>query len=90
MVSKSHSLDSLLHSQSEEGQGTELSGHYTKKIKRTMTASLFCTTKILLGWSSIGPPSCFQWEGKVTRKQEEIAEMQAQYYETKIKRINDE
>ena len=51
------------------------------------TAKLFGKTKELLGWQQSGPPSGFLINGKILRKQKDIAEAQAVYYENKILKI---
>ena len=48
---------------------------------------LFKTTTQLLGSTTAGPPSCLMKDGRTTMKQEEIAEIQSEYYTEKIKKI---
>ena len=53
----------------------------------TNTAKLFSKTRELLGQVKAGPPTCFLVNGKPIRKQQELANHQAQYYHDKIIKI---
>ena len=56
-------------------------------IENTNDASkLYSLTRQLLGWKQAGPPVCFQRDGKLIRKQKEVAECQAKFYREKIKK----
>ena len=48
---------------------------------------LFSTTKQLLGSTSTGPPSTFLVNGKLVRKQQELADTLAEYYTRKVSDI---
>ena len=45
---------------------------------------LFGNAKNLLGWTSAGPPSCFQVAGRTIRGQKELANEQIKFYENKV------
>ena len=51
---------------------------------------LFKQTRTLLGWKSAGPPTCFLVGGRAIRKQQDIAETQASYYQDKINQIKED
>ena len=53
------------------------------------TAKLFNKTRNLLGWNRSGPPVMLINEGKVVRKQAEIANVQINYYRDKVRKIKD-
>ena len=53
------------------------------------TARLFSTTRNLLGWTKQGSPNCFNIDGKVIRKQKELADCQVFYYEENIRKIRE-
>ena len=58
---------------------------YEKIENEKDVRKLFSLTKEILNWNSSGPPSCFQKDGKLYRKQEDIANMQAEFYREKSK-----
>ena len=59
-----------------------------EKIEEEKDAKkLFGNAKNLLGWTSPGPPSCFQVEGRTIRSQKELANEQIKFYENKVKDI---
>ena len=51
------------------------------------SGKIFATTKELLGMTKTGHPSYFKVEGKTTFKQQELAEWQADWFQTKLKII---
>ena len=51
------------------------------------TGKLHKTTTQLLGSNTAGPPNCLMKDGRTTMKQEEIAEIQSEYYHEKIRKI---
>ena len=55
--------------------------------KEADTAKLFSTTRELLGWKRSGPPKCFDMDGRLVRKQKELADCQASFYEQKVQKI---
>ena len=61
-----------------------------QKIEDTKdTGALFSLTRSLLGWSRTGPPVMFLREGQTVRKHRELADMQADYYYQKVKKIKE-
>ena len=60
---------------------------YEKIESEDDSARLFAVTRQLLGWEQSGPPSCLNENGKILRKQKEIADCQASYYADKISKI---
>ena len=64
-----------------------LKSTYKKIEEERDSANLFTTTRNLLGWIKAGPPDCFQVAGRAVTKQKEIADVQANYYESKIIKI---
>ena len=53
------------------------------------TSKLFATTRKLLGWKQLGPPTSFNVKGHIIRKQKELADHQVNYYEEKINKIKE-
>ena len=51
------------------------------------TSKLFATTRKLLGWKQLGAPTSFNVNGKIVRKQKELADCQINCYEEKINLI---
>ena len=64
-----------------------LNNIYTELETETNTAKLFGKTRELLGQIKAGPPTCFLIKGKPIRKQQDLANHQAQYYFDKIQNI---
>ena len=48
------------------------------------TSKLYGMTMELLGWRSAGPPTSLSYKGRTSRKQQDIAEMQAQTMRTRL------
>ena len=57
---------------------------YTKMETECDSARLFATTKHLMDWKQPSPPVCFLKEGILYRKQQDLANIQIDYYENKI------
>ena len=55
--------------------------------KEKDSEKLFSTTKKVLGWFMSGPPSGLKVEGKMVRKQIDLANIQASYYVDKVQKI---
>ena len=53
----------------------------------TDTGKLFKLTRKMLNWNQAGPPTQFLSEGKVVRKEKELADLQALYYRDKVRNI---
>ena len=53
------------------------------------TASLFATTRNLLGWKKAGPPTVFNIEGNIIKKQKELADCQLNFYHEKLDKIRE-
>ena len=64
-----------------------ISEMYEKIESENDSEKLFQTTRNLLGWTKLGPPNEFHIDGTVIRGQREIADLQANYYSDKIKKI---
>ena len=59
---------------------------YSKMETEHDSSRLFATTKHLMGWKQPSPPSCFLKEGITYRKQQDLAKIQIDHYENKIKK----
>ena len=51
------------------------------------TKNIFKVTKDILGWVNSGQPTCFIWEGKITRKPAELANIFQNYFSKKIEKL---
>ena len=65
--------------------------HQKRQFKRVEdekdSAKLYSLTRDILGWKMSPPPQCFLVDGRMIRKQEELANIQAAYYKNKVKGI---
>ena len=67
--------------------GRHLTEVYKNLETEKDTGKLYSTTRKLLGWNKQGPPSSFLVDGILVKKQQQIANHQADYYDKKIKEI---
>ena len=60
---------------------------YEKMEREWDSARLFATTKHLMGWKQPKPPVCFLNDGIPHRKQQDLANIQIDFYENKVNKI---
>ena len=51
---------------------------------------LFSTTRRLLNWQPAGPPKSFLLDGRLTSKQQQVADIQVNYYANKLEKIRNQ
>ena len=66
-----------------------LSSMYERIEGERDSARLHSLTRQLLGWKGGGPPKSFLIDGKTTSKQSELANIQAEYYVSKVKKVKE-
>ena len=68
-------------------KGVHVRANFKRLETEADTGKLYKLTRKMLNWNQAGPPTQFTSEGKIVRKEKDLADLQALFYRDKVRNI---